>query len=400
VSTKIYDVTVIGGGIHGAGVAQAAAAKGYKVLLLEKNKIAAGTSSRSSKLIHGGLRYLEHFEFKLVFECLRERQTLLSIAPDLVKISPVYIPIYKKSIRTRIQIRIGLILYSILGRFQKDTFFKKMPKSKWHELDDLETKNLLAVYQFYDAQTDDVKLTQAVINSAKNLGADVIVPAELLRVEANNSGYNITYMEEQAVIDCVSTVIVNAAGPWINEVLEIIAPEDKKINIDLVQGVHIILNHELKKGIYYADSPADGRAIFFIPWKGQTMVGTTETLFTGDLENVVPLDKEIDYLLCNYNYYFARENPRVRSDVVSKFAGLRVLMSSDDVAFKRSRDTYLITNNSRKPTIVTITGGKLTAYRHTAQRVMKLISSQLPQASKIGLTENITLKNPDLKSKS
>ncbi len=391
-STKVYDVTVIGGGIHGVGVAQAAAAKGYKVLLLEKNKIAAGTSSRSSKLIHGGLRYLEHFEFKLVFECLRERQILLSIAPDLVKISPVYIPVYKKSIRTRIQIRIGLMLYSVLGRFKKDTFFKKVPKSKWHGLDDLETKDLLAVYQFYDAQTDDAELTQAVINSAINLGADVAVPVELLRVEPHDAGYNITYMEEQAVIDCVSTVIVNAAGPWINEVLEIISPKDKKINIDLVQGAHIILNHELKKGIYYADSPADGRAIFFIPWKGKTMVGTTETLFTGDIDNVVALDKEVDYLLCNYNYYFARENPKIRSDVVSKFAGLRVLMSSQDIAFKRSRDTYLITNSINKPSLVTITGGKLTAYRHTAQRVMRLISPRLPQASKIGFTENIKLK--------
>lgn len=393
-STKLYDVTVIGGGIHGAGVAQAAAAKGYKVLLLEKNKIAAGTSSRSSKLIHGGLRYLEHFEFKLVFECLREREILLSIAPDLVKLTPVYIPVYKKSYRSRIEIRIGLILYSLLGRFKKNTLFKKIPKKKWHELDGLNTTDLLAVYQFYDAQTDDIKLTRAVIDSANKLGAKIVVPCELVRVKKNKAAYDITYMEQDTVVDCISKIIINAAGPWINNVLEMISPDEKKINIDLVQGAHIILNHEIKKGIYYADSPADGRAIFFIPWKGQTMVGTTETLFKGDIENVEPLDKEVDYLLCNYNHYFSREKPQVRANVVSKFAGLRVLMSSSEIAFKRSRDTYLIANISKKPNLITICGGKLTAYRHTAERVMKMLEATLPPASKPGLTENIILSNP------
>jgi len=395
VSIKKYDVMVIGGGIHGAGVAQAAAAKGHKVLLLEKNKIAAGTSSRSSKLIHGGLRYLEHFEFKLVFECIRERQILLTITPDIVKLIPVYIPVYKKSHRTRLEIRIGLILYSLLGHFKKDTFFKKISKSKWSELDGLEKDNLLAVYQFNDAQTDDIKLTQAVINSAKVLGAKIVHPCELLRVEQENNAYKITYMEENAVIDCEATVIINAGGPWINDVLDIISPKAKKINIDLVQGAHIILDREIKKGVYYADSPADGRAIFFIPWKGQTLVGTTETLFTGDLENVVALDKEVDYLLCNYNHYFSRNKPLLRSDVVSKFAGLRVLMSSSDIAFKRSRDTYLIPNVDKNPNCVTICGGKLTAYRHTAERVMKLIEAQLPRATKNILTETINLSDPE-----
>ncbi len=394
-NTKRYDITVIGAGIHGAGVAQAAAAQGYKVLLLEKNHIAAGTSSRSSKLIHGGLRYLEHFELKLVFECLRERRILLSIAPELVKLIPVFIPIYKQSIRSRLTIRMGLMLYSILGGLKKNTFYKKISKSKWHELDGLETKDLLAVYQFYDAQTDDSALTHAVINSAKKLGAEIVVPAELLRVEHSNSGYDITYMEEDAVIDCSSTIIVNAAGPWINEVLEIIAPDQKKINIDLIQGAHIILNHEMKKGIYYADSPADGRAIFFIPWQGKTLVGTTETLFTGDLEQVEALDKEVDYLLCNYNHYFSRDNPQVRADVVSKFAGLRVLMSSSDVAFKRSRDTYLLTDEAKKSNLITICGGKLTAYRHTADRVMTLLKGKLPLKMNSQLTENIKLSKPE-----
>ncbi len=394
-SIKQYDITVIGGGIHGAGVAQAAAAKGFSVLLLEKNKIAGGTSSRSSKLIHGGLRYLEHFEFRLVFECLRERQILLSIAPELVKLIPVFIPVYKKSFRSRFIIRTGLILYSMLGRFKKNTFFKKVPKSKWHELDGLETKDLLAVYQFYDAQTDDVKLTQAVINSSIELGANVVVPCELLRVENNNNGYDITYMAEEAVVDCTSSVIINAAGPWINEVLELISPDEEKINIDLVQGTHIILNKQMQKGVYYVDSPADGRAIFVIPWKGQTLIGTTETLFTGDINNVIPLDKEVDYLLCNYNYYFSRTKPQVRSDVVSKFAGLRVLMNSEDIAFKRSRDTYLLANDNRRPSLITISGGKLTSYRHTAERVMKMLNGILPEKTQAGMTDNIKLHYRD-----
>jgi glycerol-3-phosphate dehydrogenase len=162
-----YDVAIIGGGIHGVGVAQAAAARGHKTVLLEQyDHLAEGTSSRSSKLIHGGLRYLEQYEFSLVRECLLERSYLLNNAPDLVKLTPVYIPIYKSSKRSALMIRAGLSLYALLGNFSVDARFKKVKKSQWNQLHGLNQQDLQAVYQYYEAQTDDSLLTKAVMDSA------------------------------------------------------------------------------------------------------------------------------------------------------------------------------------------------------------------------------------------
>ncbi len=167
-----YDVVIIGGGIHGVGVAQASSVRGYKTLLIEQyDQLAQGTSSRSSKLIHGGLRYLEQFEFSLVRECLLERSYLLNNAPDLVKLKPVYIPVYKNSKRPPWMIRAGLSMYALLGNLSSDARFKQIPKHQWTQLHHLNTENLLAVFQYYEAQTDDRLLTQSVMHPAQEHGA-------------------------------------------------------------------------------------------------------------------------------------------------------------------------------------------------------------------------------------
>ena len=166
--TGQYDLVVIGAGIHGVGVAQAAAAAGYSVLVLEQTGIASATSCRSSKLIHGGLRYLESGQLNLVRESLRERDILLRIAPQLVQLVPFYIPVYRHTARRPWQIRAGLALYAVLGNLRRHAWFAALPRVQWGNLDGLATENLQAVFRYQDAQTDDAALTQAVMRSAQD----------------------------------------------------------------------------------------------------------------------------------------------------------------------------------------------------------------------------------------
>ena len=164
----LYDVAVIGGGIHGVGVAQAAAAAGYSVVLFEQKELAYGTSSRSSKLIHGGLRYLESFEISLVHESLRERELLIKLAPDLVRRQSFYIPVYDTTKRAAWMMRAGLTMYSILAGLGKSVRFETIPKSQWGNLDDIKTEGLKKVFRYTDGQTDDRLLTQSVMQSAQS----------------------------------------------------------------------------------------------------------------------------------------------------------------------------------------------------------------------------------------
>src|SRR6185436_2703518 len=171
-----YDLLIIGAGIHVVGVAQAAAAAGYSVLVLEKTALAAGTSSKSSKLIHGGLRYLETGQLRLVRESLREREILLRVAPELVHLVPFYIPVYRRTRRRPWQITVGLSLYAALGGFTSANRFARLARDEWAALDGLETRALQAVFRYHDAQTDDAALTRAVMRSAQSLGAELKMP--------------------------------------------------------------------------------------------------------------------------------------------------------------------------------------------------------------------------------
>jgi glycerol-3-phosphate dehydrogenase len=172
-----YDIVVIGAGIQGVGVAQAAAAAGYSVLVLEQSGIAAGTSSKSSKLIHGGLRYLETGQLGLVRESLRERALLLKLAPELVKLRHLHIPIYRTSSRSAFTIAAGLSLYKLLSGMSEDTRFRRLRRSEWQSLDGLKTEGLQQVFRYAEAQTDDAGLTEAVMHSAQQLGAELQMPA-------------------------------------------------------------------------------------------------------------------------------------------------------------------------------------------------------------------------------
>jgi glycerol-3-phosphate dehydrogenase len=383
-----YDVVIIGGGIHGAGVAQAAAAEGHSVLLLEQSGLASGTSSRSSKLIHGGLRYLESAQFRVVRECLRERSLLLKLAPELVRLVPFYSPIYSDTHRRPWQIRIGLSLYRLLTGFDASGRFARVPPGEWDGLDGLEQERLDAVFRFYDAQTDDALLTKAVMRSALGLGAELAMPARFTAAERHEGGCTIRYLEGNNEKGCRARILINAAGPWANEVLARITPAITPLAMDLVQGTHLLLPEPLTKGIYYVEAPQDGRAVFIMPWGGNTLVGTTETPYKGDPAAVRPLLQEQHYLLEVLSHYF----PRYRDVApISAFAGLRVLPAGGGRAFGRSRETLLHTDRSDSPRVLTIYGGKLTAYRAAAEQVMARIVTSLPRRHALADTRCLPL---------
>ena len=277
-----YDVIVIGGGIHGAGVAQAAAAAGHRVLLLEKQGLGAGTSSRSSKLIHGGLRYLETGQIGLVRECLQERRTLLKVAPELVRLEDFYLPMYRNTRRRDWQFLLGLSVYSLLAGFGPGAGFRRLTPDALEDEDGLCRDDLQAVYRYTDARTDDRALTRAVAASAASLGARIALPADFDRAELTTDGCAVAYRRGERTVEARCRVLVNAAGPWANTILDGIAPRPPGAGLDLVQGTHLVIPDRSVKRCYYLENPKDGRGIFVLPWKGGTLVGTTETAYTGD----------------------------------------------------------------------------------------------------------------------
>lgn len=372
--SKHYDVVVIGGGIHGAGVAQAAAAAGYSVLALEKTALAAGTSSRSSKLIHGGLRYLENGRFRMVRESLRERATLLRTAPELVRLVPFYIPIYPHTRRRPWQMMAGLSLYALLGGLASDNRFARIPRSHWGDLDGLDTRGLQTVFRYYDAQTDDTTLTRAVMRSAQGLGAELRMPASFIRARRNDATWQLDYMDDGAPASCSATVIANTAGAWANEVLTHISPSPPTLPIELVQGAHIVLDTPTRSGVYYVEAP-DGRAVFVMPWRNKTLVGTTETKIESGPDNVQPQPQEIAYLENLYRKHFPGRLPAI----VESFAGVRVLPGGGQSVFHRSREVIFLPDHPKRPTLVTVYGGKLTSYRATAARALQLLCVSLPR---------------------
>ena len=393
---KEFDVVVIGGGIHGAGVLQAAAAAGHRCLLIEKKALASGTSSRSSKLIHGGLRYLETAQFRLVRESLHERSVLLRTAPDLVQLKPFYIPVYRNTRRRPWQLRLGLLAYAILGGFSAGTGFGSIPKSEWHRLDGLDTHDLDAVIRYHDAQTDDAQLTRAVVRSAQDLGAQLAMPASFIEAELDTQGVRIGYEERtdagSFMRECRAQVLVNAAGPWATHVARGIRPAIEIPHVDLVQGTHIVVSVPTRSGIYYVESPSDGRAVFIMPWNGGTLIGTTETPYRGEPEQVHPLPEEEQYLLDVAQAYFAPLRGLTRADISARFAGLRVLPAGDAQAFGRSRETMLIGERAARPRVMAIYGGKLTAWRATAEQVMEKIETSLPRSRNRVSTEDLPLR--------
>lgn len=389
--TMDCEVLIIGGGIHGAGVAQAAAAAGYRTVLLEKSDWAAGTSSKSSKLIHGGLRYLQSGEFRLVWECLHERELLLRNAPELVQRRDFYLPVYDDSHYRSWQIAAGLSLYTLLAGGRKDSRFKRLTRETWHrQLPGLTLNGLQQVFQYQDAQTDDRLLTRAVINSARTLGAQTLNYAHFVEAQQLGREYRVRFEQAQHSQEISARVLINAAGPWINQVNARIKPAPPDLPVALVQGTHLVVKGKIADQCYYLEAPGDRRAVFAMPWYGNTLLGTTETLFRGEPDKVVPLPEEESYLLDVLTRYFPDRQP----EVMDRFAGLRVLPQSQRRLFYRSRETRLLCDNSRCPGVIGIYGGKLTSYRATAAKVVHLLARNIAEREPIADTRKLRL-SPD-----
>jgi glycerol-3-phosphate dehydrogenase len=384
--SEFYDIGIIGGGIQGCGLAQAAAALGYRTVVIEREALAAGTSSKSSKLIHGGLRYLESGQIALVRHSLQERELLIRNAPRLVHYVPFYIPIYKQTSRRRWQLFTGLSLYAALGNFRPYACFRRVPVADWSKLDGLQTRELQAVYQYWDAQTDDAQLTRAVMQSARKLGAQLICPATVERIDYQSGEYHVAYSNDKTAGIARCVILLNAAGPWVDRVHAMITPASEFPAMELVQGTHILLRQPAPDGVYYVESPSDRRAVFVMPWHGQTLVGTTEQIYRGDPALVTASEHEIEYLRNIARHYF----PYVDDTLLDRFSGLRVLPSGPRSPFARPRDTVLYSVPTL-PGYVALLGGKLTGYRVTAQKVMQMVKDRLRSRMPIADTRELPL---------
>jgi len=391
--TRAVDVAIVGAGIHGAGVAQAAAAAGHSVLLLEQSAVGAGSSSRSSKLIHGGLRYLETAQWRLVRESLHERARLLRLAPELVQLRRFLVPIYQRTRRRPWQLRLGLSLYAALAGFGRGAAFGVLDRGQWSTLDGLSTDGLQRVFYYHDAQTDDRALTRAVVASARRLGAELLCPVQCTGATLHAEGVELHYRQDAVEQSCRARLLINAAGPWAASFARSIHPGIPIPDVELVQGAHIAVPGTASAGYYYLESPRDGRAIFVMPWHQELLIGTTETRFRGDPSTVSPTAAELHYLLGVLRHYFPRyrqELPQLRS-----FAGLRVLPRGPGHAFHRSRETLLITDRAPRPRVLSIYGGKLTTWRAVAERVMQRVLGSLPARRARARTDQLPLAPAD-----
>lgn len=384
-----YDLVVIGAGIQGAGVAQAAAAAGHSVLVLEQYGIAAGTSSKSTKLIHGGLRYLETAQFGLVRESLRERSLLLKLAPELVKMQPLHIPVFGSSSRSAFTIGTGLWLYKLLAGFKQEASFSRLQGSQWSELEGLKTDGLRQVFRYFEAQTNDAQLTEAVLASAQTLGAEVQIPARFLAAESNPDSCQIEYLYQGKRETVEAKVLVNCSGPWVQQVLSKISPRQIGPTIELIQGSHLLLPPLIQQR-FYLEAPSDKRAFFALPWEGRLLLGTTERPHTGAPEQAHCHPSERRYLLDSFRYYFPDlELPEEES--IESFAGLRVLPRTGQRAFKRSREVLFHTDNPDRPRVLSLMGGKLTTYRATALQALARLRHSLPERQKRADTAELPL---------
>ena len=371
VDKQIYDIFIIGGGINGAGIARDAAGRGLKVFLAEKNKVGSATSSWSSKLIHGGLRYLENYEFKLVRESLKEREVITKIAPKITKPIPFIIP-HTKKLRSKLLIRLGLFLYdNLVGK-------TKIPKSSKINFNKKFTNILQSHYkvgfQYYDVQVDDKKLVEININDAKKLGANVIENRKVINAKRLNEGWEITLDNNELV---KSKILINAAGPWINEIVNNVIKVNSNKSIRLVRGSHIIIKKLYEEEVAFTLQNDDSRIVFVIPYKNEySLIGTTEVdVNTPDKPKIS--NEEKIYLINTINKHFVKQISK--EDIVDTYSGIRPLIEDFKEATRVTRDYVLDLNlESQNSPLLNIYGGKLTTYRKLSERVMEELSPYLP----------------------
>ena len=381
-ASEPFDLLVIGGGITGAGVALDAAGRGLRTALVERGDFAAGTSSRSSKLVHGGLRYLQQKEFRLVYEALAERQRLLRLAPHLVKPLPFLIPVFASGVAGQARARAyargvgtALWMYDATGGARIGKLHQRLSKREALELmPDLDGRRLAAGFLYYDARVDDARLTLSVVKTAASLGAVTVNRVEatgLLRDGSQVSGAVLTDRLTGRPIEAKAGVVVNAAGVWADE-LRALDEGTNPRSIRPAKGVHITLpaGRPALDIAAVLSVPGDRRSVFVIPWGDRIYVGTTDTDYDGPLEDPQCTAADIDYLLGALNSWITR--PIGRQEVLSSWAGLRPLVggTGHDGGAPDSKTADLSRRHSVRVApsgLVTIVGGKLTTYRAMAE---------------------------------
>ena len=380
---QTFDLAVIGGGITGAGVALDAASRGLSVALVENRDFASGTSSRSSKLIHGGLRYLEQFHFGLVRESLHERAVLTRMAPHLSKPLSFLVPIYSSGTRSplganKLKLSIGLWLYDLLASSQNIERHRWLsPVEALRLAPALDRDQLRGGFVYYDCLTDDARLVIEVIKSAASYGAVIANYAAVQAVNRSSGVASLTVEDRLAAdrFDLKSRVIVNATGVWTDQVSRLSeATAPKRLRPS--KGIHLVLPREKfeNQTAVLIPSLRESRFLFVIPWQDRVVVGTTDTDYDGDLDHPIAELDEVNRVLESV----ARAFPSAKltsDDLISTFAGLRPLISADEQSTKElSRKEEIFEDGEG---MLTISGGKLTTWRRMADRVVDRSVSKL-----------------------
>lgn len=379
-SGPLYDILIIGGGINGAGIARDAAGRGLKVLLCEKDDLASHTSSASTKLIHGGLRYLEHYDFALVRKALQEREVLLRAAPHIIWPLRFVLP-HHKDLRPSWLIRLGLFLYDHLGGRKLLPATKTLTRSNSRVFDPLH-KHFNKGFEYSDCWVEDARLVVLNAVDAADRGATIMTRTECKSLQSKGGHWRATLgVDASSEMTVDAKVVINAAGPWVDHVAGQTGARSNAPQVRLVKGSHIIVPKMFDDARCFIFQAGDGRVIFAIPYEDGrfTLIGTTDLPFEDDLDAVEASSEEINYLCEVSNEYFQQQI--TPEDVVSTYSGVRPLF--DDQAQDASsvtRDYVLKLQEMDGATMLSVIGGKITTYRKLAEDALKLVADKFPNA--------------------
>lgn len=379
---EAYDLAIIGGGINGCGIARDAAGRGLSVYLCEMDDLASGTSSWSTKLVHGGLRYLEYYEFRLVREALIEREVLWAAAPHVIEPLRFVLP-HHTGLRPAWLLRLGLFLYDHIGGR------KRLPTTRSLDLSHdivgtpLKPGRFKIGFEYSDCRVDDARLVVLNARDAAERGARIETRTRAISAERTNKGWRLAVENRQtrAQRAIKARVLVNAAGPWVAEVLSGCVRANAKAKVRLVQGSHIVVRKLYEHDRCYIFQNEDGRIIFAIPYEHDfTLIGTTDQDYSGDPGEVRASEAEIDYLLAAAGAYF--RDPLRREDVVWTYSGVRPLYDDGASEAKAATRDYVFDVDESVPAapVLSVFGGKITTYRRLAEAVLARLSGYFPQA--------------------
>jgi glycerol-3-phosphate dehydrogenase len=390
----VYDLAIIGGGINGCGIARDAAGRGARVVLFEQNDLGSGTSSASTKLIHGGLRYLEHYEFRLVRESLRERETLWRIAPHVIWPLRFVLP-HHKGLRPAWLLRLGLFLYDHLGTRKRLAGTRTVDFRQDATGTPLKPDFRIG-FEYSDCWVEDSRLVVLNASAARAMGADIHTRTRVTSARRVESLWQITTQGREGERHFAARVLVNVAGPWVGEALGHIAGTNAPAKVRLVKGSHIVTRRLYAHDRAYIFQNADGRIVFAIPYETDfTLIGTTDQDYRGDPAAVAIADDEIAYLTAAVSDYLKK--PVSPADVVWSYSGVRPLYDDGASAAQEATRDYVLHLDApdRDAPLLSVFGGKLTTYRRLAEAALAELQPWLPSARPVGWTGTEPLPGGD-----